>query len=138
MILLPGTWPVSALPQGITGEGAKSGSKMIHHNGEIHLDYMIAILGGTSRFRINTTYLGHPAHRVLQHHSKREGSYYSFPFGSNSDIAVPGDYDRDEKFDPAVFRGPGGTWHVSRSSGGTLIQQFGQNGDSPVPNSFVW
>lgn len=64
-------------------------------------------------------------------------SYYAFPFGSSTDIAAPGDYDGDGKFDAAVFRPSTATWYANRSTGGTLIQQFGQTGDLPVPGAFV-
>lgn len=66
-----------------------------------------------------------------------DGSYYSFPFGSGTDIPVPGDYDGDGKTDAGVFRPSNSTWYVNRSTAGTLIQQFGQTGDLPVPNVFV-
>ena len=64
-------------------------------------------------------------------------SYYAFPFGANGDIASPGDYDGDGKLDAAVFRPSSVTWFANRSTAGTLIQQFGQTGDVPVPSAFV-
>ena len=64
-------------------------------------------------------------------------SYYSLPFGSNGDIPAPGDYDGDGKFDPTVFRPSQATWYSQRSTAGILIQQFGANGDRPIPNAFV-
>ncbi|HEX8289537.1 MAG TPA: FG-GAP-like repeat-containing protein [Pyrinomonadaceae bacterium] len=64
-------------------------------------------------------------------------SYYSFPFGTNGDVPSPGDYDGDGKVDAAVFRPTNNTWYVQRTTAGTLIQTFGQAGDSPVPNSYV-
>lgn len=64
-------------------------------------------------------------------------SYYSFPFGISTDIPAPGDYDGDGKFDAAVFRPSTATWYVQKSTSGYSIQQFGQSGDKPVPNSFV-
>lgn len=66
-----------------------------------------------------------------------DSSYYSAPFGSSGDLPTPGDYDGDGKFDIAVFRPAGATWFVQRTSAGTLIQQFGSNGDQPVANAFV-
>jgi hypothetical protein len=64
-------------------------------------------------------------------------SFYSFPFGTTNDIPSPGDYDGDGKFDAAVFRQSNSTWFVNKSTGGNLIQTFGQAGDKPVPNAFV-
>jgi hypothetical protein len=64
-------------------------------------------------------------------------SYYSFPFGVSTDIPAPGDYDGDGKFDATVFRPSAATWYVQRSTAGTLIVQFGANGDRPIPNAFV-
>jgi len=64
-------------------------------------------------------------------------SFFSFPFGANGDTPVAGDYDGDGKFDAGVFRPLNTTWFINRSTAGTLIQQFGQTGDGPVPNAFV-
>src|ERR1044072_5602109 len=64
-------------------------------------------------------------------------SYYSFPFGAANDIASPGDYDGDGRTDAAIFRPSNATWFVNKSTGGTLIQQFGFSSDIPVPNAFV-
>ena len=69
--------------------------------------------------------------------SENLSSYYSVPFGTNGDTPAPGDYDGDGKFDTAVFRPSSATWYVNRSTSGTLIQQFGQAGDTPVPSAFV-
>jgi hypothetical protein len=64
-------------------------------------------------------------------------SFYSVPFGTATDIPAAGDYDGDGKFDTTVFRPSVATWFIQRSTAGTLIQQFGANGDRPVPNAFV-
>ncbi len=64
-------------------------------------------------------------------------SYYSVPFGTATDIPAPGDYDGDGKYDTTVFRPTNSTWYSQRTTAGTLIQQFGANGDQPVANAFV-
>jgi hypothetical protein len=64
-------------------------------------------------------------------------SYYAVPFGTASDIPTPGDFDGDGKFDTAVFRPADGVWYVDRSTAGSLIVQFGANGDKPVPNAYL-
>lgn len=64
-------------------------------------------------------------------------TFFAFPFGGSSDVPAPGDYDGDGKMDGAVFRPSNSTWYVNRSTAGTLIQQFGQSGDIPVPNAYV-
>ena len=64
-------------------------------------------------------------------------SFFSFPFGTTGDTPAPGDYDGDGKHDATVFRSSNATWYSNRSTAGTLIQQFGQTGDRPVPNAFV-
>lgn len=64
-------------------------------------------------------------------------SYYAFPFGAAGDLPVPADYDGDARDDAGVFRPSNGNWYLNRSTAGITIQQFGQNGDVPVPNAFV-
>ncbi len=64
-------------------------------------------------------------------------SFYAFPFGANGDVPVAGDYDGDGRFDAGVFRPSSSTWFIQRSTAGTLIQQFGINGDLPTPAAFV-
>jgi len=65
-----------------------------------------------------------------------DSSFFSIPFGASGDIPAPGDYDGDGKYDTAVFR-PTITWFVQRTTAGTLITNFGINGDMPVPSAFV-
>jgi len=64
-------------------------------------------------------------------------SFFAFPFGATGDIPVCGDYDGDGKFDAGTFRPSNNTWFIQRSTAGTLIQQFGQTGDMPLPSAFV-
>jgi hypothetical protein len=64
-------------------------------------------------------------------------SFYAAPFGTSTDIPVAGDYDGDGKGDLAVFRPSSATWFALKTTGGTLIQQFGATGDIPVPSAFV-
>jgi hypothetical protein len=59
-----------------------------------------------------------------------DSSFYSVPFGASGDIPAPGDFDADGKADIAVFRA--GTWYISKSTGGTIIQTFGLSSDKPV------
>ncbi|MDX6694929.1 MAG: hypothetical protein QOF02_2532 [Blastocatellia bacterium] len=58
---------------------------------------------------------------------------------SLGDIAVPGDYDFDNRIDIAVFRPSEGNWYILKSNNGTQvisIQNWGQSGDVPVPGDF--
>ena len=64
-------------------------------------------------------------------------TFFSFPFGTTGDIPAPGDYDGDGRHDATVFRPSTATWFSNRTTAGTLIQQFGSNGDRPIPNAFV-
>jgi hypothetical protein len=50
---------------------------------------------------------------------------------------VKSDFDGDGKTDVAVFRPNTGVWHVLQSSNGAVrAQQFGTNGDVPVPGDY--
>lgn len=64
-------------------------------------------------------------------------TFFAFAFGTNGDIPAPGDFDGDGKFDATVFRPLNATWFILRSLGGTTIQQFGANGDRPIPSALV-
>ena len=61
-------------------------------------------------------------------------------FGAASDVAVPGDYDGDGRFDIAVFRGNGptqaATFFVMQSSGGLTAVNFGLGSDLVVPGDY--
>ncbi len=53
-------------------------------------------------------------------------------FGISEDIPVVGDYDGDGDENIAVFRPSTGVWYAIQNQG-TLIAQFGLNGDEPAP-----
>ncbi|MCM3878416.1 MAG: proprotein convertase P-domain-containing protein [Thermoanaerobaculia bacterium] len=68
-----------------------------------------------------------------------DGVIITQDFGlSSTDFPCQGDYDGDGRTDIAIWRPsatPGVTaFWVSKSSGGVLIRQWGQNGDYPVAN----
>ncbi|MET0752671.1 MAG: FG-GAP-like repeat-containing protein [Pyrinomonadaceae bacterium] len=67
-----------------------------------------------------------------------DGGFTIQQFGAAGDAPTVADYDGDGKFDATVFRPSQSTWYVQRSTAGTLIQDFGINGDKPVPNAFVY
>src|SRR6185369_17066594 len=64
-------------------------------------------------------------------------SSFAEPFGIDTDLAVPADYDGDGRDDIAVFRPSDGNWyfHLSRS-GQFAGLHWGQNGDIPVPGDY--
>jgi len=62
-------------------------------------------------------------------------SYYAFPFGTTGDVPVPGDYDGDNRYDRAVYRG--GIWHVLTSIGNYSGLQFGAPSDVPMPKAYI-
>jgi hypothetical protein len=70
-------------------------------------------------------------------HRSSNGSYYTIPFGLNTDILTPGDYDGDGRTDVAVWRASSGTFYVQRSSdGGVTFFQWGVSGDKPVARDY--
>ncbi len=66
-----------------------------------------------------------------------DSSFYSFPFGISGDFPRPADFDGDGIDDPAIFRTSTATWFILGTTAGTVIQQFGTNGDLPTPSAFV-
>ncbi len=63
---------------------------------------------------------------------RRLSSTQTTPFGTNGDIPVPADYDRDGKTDLAVFRPSTAVWYVL----GRAPVQYGMPGDVPVPADY--
>ena len=51
----------------------------------------------------------------MVHLQSLTGTVVSFVFGAGTDIPVPGDYDGDQKSDPAVYRPGTGVWSVLTS-----------------------
>jgi CSLREA domain-containing protein len=66
-----------------------------------------------------------------------DSSFFSAPFGASTDTPVPGDYDSDGKFDVSVFRPSNGTWFIQKTTEGSFAQQFGADGDRPLPTAFL-
>ncbi len=65
-----------------------------------------------------------------------DSSFYAFPFGSSGDMPTVGDFDGDGKADAGVFRPTSATWFIGASTQGTIIQQFGINGDIPTLSAY--
>ncbi len=67
-----------------------------------------------------------------------DGGFQAQPFGTNGDIAAPGDYDGDGGMtDYAVFRPSNGAWYFLNSSDGSFRSVlFGATGDIPVPADY--
>ena len=86
-----------------------------------------------------------PVSGALQwwHRRSSDGAVVGTTFGvSATDFAVPGDYDGDGKTDPGVWRpsatlGATAFWYLGSTSGAATAQ-WGQNGDYPVANAFVF
>lgn len=64
------------------------------------------------------------------------GGAYSFLFGQNGDIPVPGFYDNDSAADFAVFRPSNGRWYVQPRNGQMQSVHFGMSGDIPQAADF--
>ena len=62
--------------------------------------------------------------------------FFGQQFGVLEDKPVAADYDGDGKADIAVFRPSAGSWYIQRSTSGFFAQQFGTNGDIPIPSAF--
>jgi hypothetical protein len=64
------------------------------------------------------------------------GNVLGAQWGLSGDELVPADYDGDSKADLAVWRPTDGNWYVLKIAGGTITQQWGQNGDVPAPSTY--
>ncbi len=63
-------------------------------------------------------------------------TFSAIQFGMIGDKPLVSDFDGDHKSDFAVFRPSSGHWYLLNSTEGFKALQFGQNGDSPIPNVF--
>lgn len=76
------------------------------------------------------------------------GRWYSFgssegcrdfgQWGVTGDVPIPADYDGDGKADRAVFRSSDSNWYIAGTASGITVRQFGQSGDKPTPNVFIY
>ncbi len=65
------------------------------------------------------------------------GQYIGIQFGQNGDKPAPADFDGDGKDDVAIYRPSSGNWYLLRSTESVVIQNFGLNGDVPIPSTFT-
>jgi hypothetical protein len=142
----PGPTPVSA---DFDGDG--KGDFIIYQSGEwfiaqSSLNYQITVigLGGQINDRIvpcdydgdgrDNPAIFRPSTGTWQIRRPDQGTTM-INWGISTDIPSPGDYDGDGKCDVAIYRD--GTWWINGSASGTLVTQFGLNGDSPIPNRYL-
>ena len=70
---------------------------------------------------------------MIWHNQQSNSGYSAISFGLfNDDVAVPNDFDGDQKSDVAVWRSSTGTFYVFKSGTNTVqVFQFGLTGDNP-------
>jgi hypothetical protein len=78
-----------------------------------------------------------PSNGVWYYVRTSDGVQRFLPFGLGTDIPSPGDYDGDASNDLSLFRASTGAWYQLNSTGGFHGQQWGLNGDIPVPSISV-
>lgn len=79
-----------------------------------------------------------PSNRTWYRIHSNDNSIHIITWGIAGDIPTPGDYDGDGRSDLSVFRPSEGRWYQNTSTSGIYTQNFGLNGDKPIPNAFVY